>query len=323
MINYFYILTDHLGSTRAIVDNAGNIKEQKDYYPFGKEHENSSLMSSTNRWGYNGKEKQTVRDLNYLDYINRMYDPEIGRWFVQDPLAEKYYSWSSYNYCMNNPVKYVDPDGMDIYFYHFKYDERRSDLGTWEQGINKETEKILEAFAKTKIGYAFLSQYAKAGQKIGSVEFKTDGKYADHNLNFKEYNESELPYPSSAGEYRSNLKDNQINFDIRFDNSRVDADVALTIGHEIFLHMDSKDDKLINAYNRGGKDGFREEKKQQDDLSGQLGNNDHKNYINGIGIGVVNFNTYNSQLKPILGTQNVIQAKKKHDEKYNFLKNKK
>jgi hypothetical protein len=58
-INYF--ITDHLGSTRIIVDNAGNIKEQKDYYTFGKEHKNSSLMSSTNRWGYNGKEKQTIR----------------------------------------------------------------------------------------------------------------------------------------------------------------------------------------------------------------------------------------------------------------------
>jgi hypothetical protein len=37
-INYFR--TDHLGSTRVIVDNNGNIKEQKDYYAFGTEHEN-------------------------------------------------------------------------------------------------------------------------------------------------------------------------------------------------------------------------------------------------------------------------------------------
>jgi RHS repeat-associated protein len=64
------------------------------------------------------KEKQTVYGLNYLDYINRMYDPEIGRWFVQDPLQEKFYSWSSYNYCMNNPVKYVDPFGMELTDYY-------------------------------------------------------------------------------------------------------------------------------------------------------------------------------------------------------------
>jgi RHS repeat-associated protein len=68
-------------------------------------------MSSTNRWGYNGKEKQIVGNLNYLDYINRMYDPEIGRWFVQDPLQEKYYSVSPYAFCSNNPVNRIDPDG--------------------------------------------------------------------------------------------------------------------------------------------------------------------------------------------------------------------
>jgi hypothetical protein len=40
-----------------------------------------------------------------------MYDAKIARWLVQDPLAEKYYPFSAYNYCVNNPVIYVDPDG--------------------------------------------------------------------------------------------------------------------------------------------------------------------------------------------------------------------
>jgi hypothetical protein len=82
-INYF--ITDHLGSTRVIVNANGSILEQKDYYPFGKEHENANLMSSTNRWNFNGKEKQTVYGINYLDYGARMLDVEIGRWFVIYP----------------------------------------------------------------------------------------------------------------------------------------------------------------------------------------------------------------------------------------------
>jgi RHS repeat-associated protein len=88
-----------------------NIKEQKDYYPFGKEHENPNLITSTNRWGFSGKEKQTVKNLGFLDFGARMLETEIGRWFVQDLLQEKFYSWSSYSYCMNNPLKYVDPNG--------------------------------------------------------------------------------------------------------------------------------------------------------------------------------------------------------------------
>jgi len=35
-------------------------------------------------------------------------------WMSVDPLAEKYPNMSSYVYCANNPVKYVDPDGREI-----------------------------------------------------------------------------------------------------------------------------------------------------------------------------------------------------------------
>ncbi|MDR1199209.1 MAG: hypothetical protein LBK94_09420 [Prevotellaceae bacterium] len=114
-VNYF--ITDHLGSTRVIVDNNGIIKEQKDFYPFGKEHENPDLITSTNRYTFSGKEKQVVGGVNFLDFSNRMYDDFICRWTTQDPLQEKFYSWSSYNYCMGNPVKLIDPDGQQPFFF--------------------------------------------------------------------------------------------------------------------------------------------------------------------------------------------------------------
>ena len=112
----YYYGTDHLGSVRVITDGSGSVVERNDYYPLGMRTAagNSYPQLTTNLYKYNGKEVQTVGGLGFTDYGARMYDDFTGRWFVPDPLAEKYVSMSPYMYCGGNPIKYIDIEGQKL-----------------------------------------------------------------------------------------------------------------------------------------------------------------------------------------------------------------
>nr|WP_315176519.1 DUF6443 domain-containing protein [uncultured Flavobacterium sp.] len=114
---YVYQYKDHLGNVRLSYDKTLAIQEENNYYPFGLKHSSYSvpIFVSTNdalKYKYNGKELQDELGLNMYDYHARNYDPALGRWMNIDPLAEKGRRWSPYNYAMDNPVYFIDPDGM-------------------------------------------------------------------------------------------------------------------------------------------------------------------------------------------------------------------
>ena len=110
---FYYYNQDHLGNIREVVNASGSVQQVTNYYPFGAPYADAS--GSTNSdfqpYKYNGKELDKMHGLNTYDYGARQHDPILARWDRIDPLCEKYYNVSPYNYCGNNPIILVDPDG--------------------------------------------------------------------------------------------------------------------------------------------------------------------------------------------------------------------
>ena len=111
--DYNYYLGDNLGNTRITfgTKTGAAVSYQKDdYYPFGMEINMPPLPTPKNEYLYNRKELQ--EETGEYDFNRRFYDPLRAQWNMVDPLAEQSRRWSPYNYVENNPIRFIDPDGM-------------------------------------------------------------------------------------------------------------------------------------------------------------------------------------------------------------------
>ncbi len=106
--NYYF--RDYLGSNRLVIQGQ-SYHQKNDFYPFGLSTE--TAYPGWQPYKYTGKELETMYGFNLYDFNARIYDPTLGMWMMPDPLAEKYYSITPYAYCMNNPLFYIDPTGMN------------------------------------------------------------------------------------------------------------------------------------------------------------------------------------------------------------------
>jgi RHS repeat-associated protein len=113
-----YHHTDAIGSVRMVTDATGAVVARYDYAPFGTTVPTNPPNANPDQRQFAGKERDNE---TILDYFGARYlRGESGRFFTTDPVLniEAALSdpqrWNRYAYSLNNPLRFIDPDGREV-----------------------------------------------------------------------------------------------------------------------------------------------------------------------------------------------------------------
>ena len=138
----YYYGTDNLGSTTVLFDEDGNVVWKGEISAFGDvvlgEWIGEELFDERVR--FTGKDYDEVTGLYYFNA--RWYDPQLGRFTSEDPVRDGM-NW--YVYVSNNPLKFVDPTGLEEAYFLYTYKDTEYDqkLKSYERNsINDDVQRL-------------------------------------------------------------------------------------------------------------------------------------------------------------------------------------
>jgi len=134
--------------------------------------------------------------LNYFGA--RYYDSDLGRWTSVDPLADKYPGWSPFNYTLNNPLKYIDPDGFDVKDVQKLVKAIHNDLNkAWKNSFNNDgTVQEVSGAIVSKNGNIYAKNIIKGSSDAATGYDFSAGKGETLEGNFHTH-----PYSQTEGGY--------------------------------------------------------------------------------------------------------------------------
>jgi RHS repeat-associated protein len=108
-----YYHTDQLGNVTWITDGLGKAAAYRAYLPSGELFTEQTKTAPPLNYTFNGKEEDQASGLHYFGA--RYLKAETGRWLSIDPLADAYPGHNPYAFGLHNPLRFIDPDGMEAY----------------------------------------------------------------------------------------------------------------------------------------------------------------------------------------------------------------
>jgi len=165
---YHYYLKDHQDNNRVVLNQSGTVEQVNHYYPFGGLF-GEGLQAVNQPYRYNGKELDRELGLDMYDYSARNYDAALGRWLSVDPMAEKYYSISPYVYVANNPVRFIDPEGMRLDDIIIREKEKTVTIVQQNENVDRIFDKNNPQGKEIEKGSFDLDKYSDVGYSIETL----------------------------------------------------------------------------------------------------------------------------------------------------------
>ncbi|QTA84145.1 RHS repeat-associated core domain-containing protein [Desulfonema magnum] len=108
----YYLAYDQVGSLKAVSDSSGNVMLKRECDSFGNILDEEGTPPFEIPFGFAGGLHDS--DTGLVRFGHRDYDPGTGRWTAKDPILFAGGDTDLYGYCLNDPVNWNDPSGLEL-----------------------------------------------------------------------------------------------------------------------------------------------------------------------------------------------------------------